>query len=292
VEQPYITPEQWTEELVSAGFQRPDALALDAAAPYQNSAGIIAAKNSIAIQSSKVTVICHDPESPLVADMRGLLESNGVAVDVRLFGEDLDPHQDVISLLDLEELTADKFSENTFKCFITFFRNHKARILWVLPACQVRCQDPKAAMMLGLARTARSEFSVKLLTVEVDNISPPLFPTEAVVKLLLDGTEPGVVPTNMSLDYEYAIVGGEILVPRFHWQTVSDAAARHREQHKTESISSQSIHIGKAGLLHTMKWSECRIKSAPEGHVLVETKAVGLNFRVSIVALFQWDLSF
>jgi hypothetical protein len=69
-----------------------------------------------------------------------------------------------------------------------------------------------------------------------------------------------------------------------HWQTVSEAGTQHRPQEDTEISTLKCIQMGTPGLLRTMTWREDRILDLAEGDVLIETKAVGLNFRVSILA--------
>ncbi|KAI1562587.1 Polyketide synthase modules protein, partial [Pyrenophora tritici-repentis] len=46
VDQPFISPERWTKELLDAGFPKPEAIILDDDAPYQLNAGIVVARES------------------------------------------------------------------------------------------------------------------------------------------------------------------------------------------------------------------------------------------------------
>ena len=278
-EQPYISPERWTKELVAAGFQAPEAIVLDYVAPYQCSAGIIASRESRATKPSRVTLLCHAPDAPYVAEMRLSLKMLNIGTDVCEFGQSL-PAQDVISLLDLQEPTIHGMSEHTFSTLIVNLKSLKANMLWITPASQVNCEDPRAAMILGLARTARNEMSIRLFTVEVDSATPPSTATEAVAKILLRVNTPKIDLEHTNPDYEFAISNGKILVPRLHWETLSDAFKQHKED---VGISTRKqINVKTPGLLHTMYWTEDKIKSPAEGEVLVQTKAAGLNFRVRV----------
>jgi hypothetical protein len=277
-EEPYISPERWTKELIAAGFQAPEAIVLDYIAPYQTSAGIIASRASRATLPSRVTLLCHGPDAPYVTEMRHSLEMLNIGVDIcQLFGQTL-PGQDVISLLDFQEPVVHDFSEQTFSAFISHLKSLEANMLWVIPASQVDCEDPRAAMTLGLARTARNEMSIKLFTIEVDSVTPPSAATEAVAKILLRVKTPEIDLEHTNPDYEFAVSNSEILIPRLHWQTMSDAFM----QHKDESCvaSRKRINVKTPGLLHTMFWTEDKIESPLEGEVLVQAKAAGLNFRV------------
>ncbi|KAI8630110.1 putative polyketide synthase [Xylariaceae sp. FL1651] len=290
-EQPYITPERWTEELVSAGFQEPEAIALDGNSPYHLSAGILASRQSFVARPGRVTLLSHTPEGPLVSEMRHCLESQQISVDTCLFGQPLPEHQDVISLIDLQEPIIHCLSGNTFRILMGYLQALRAHMLWVMQASQVKCEDPGAAMALGLARTARNELSIKFLTVEVDSVTPYPVVAEAAAKILLKAISPYHNAASIGPDYEYVVKQGEILIPRFHWQTVSEAAVRHRRQRDSEDITLKRMEIGTPGLLRSMMWSEDKVSHPAEGEVFIETKAVGLNFRDVLIALGILDNS-
>lgn len=227
---------------------------------------------------TRVTLLCHASDGPYVAEMCHCLEMLDVAVDIRQFGQAL-PAQDVISLLDLQEPMIHGMSEDTFTTLIGHFTSLKTNMLWVTQACQVNCQDPRASMILGLARTARNDLSVKLFTVEVDSITPPSTATEAVAKILFRVNTPDIDLEHKDPDYEFAVSNGEILIPRLHWQTVSDSFTQQKEE--TAKVAARKhLNVKTPGLLHTMCWNEDKIRSPAEGEVLVQTKAAGLNFRV------------
>lgn len=270
-------PERWTKELVTAGFEKPEAIVLDYAVPYQTNAGIIASRASRATKPARVTLLCHTPDGPYVAEMRHALEALDIAVDTCRLGQDL-PANDIISLLDLQEPLIHGMTENTFASLIGSLKSLKGVMLWVTQASQVNCEDPRAAMMLGLARTARNDLLIKLFTVEIDSLTPPFTASEAIAKILLRANSPHVDPQHTNPDYEFAISNGEILVPRLHWQTVSDSFTRHAPG--IEGTARKYIDVETPGLLYTMGWNEAKIESPGHDEVLIQPKAAGLNFRV------------
>ncbi|TGJ79517.1 hypothetical protein E0Z10_g9254 [Xylaria hypoxylon] len=290
-EQPYITPERWTEELVSAGFEEPEAIAFDGQLPYHLSAGILASRKSSIVRPQKVTLLSHTSGGLFVAEMRKYLESQHVAVDTCLFGQPLPTHQDVISLLDIQDPILHRLSEDTYESLLGYLQSFGAKMLWVMPASQVKCEDPRAAMTLGLARTARNELSINLITVEVDSATPSPVVAETVARILFSSTPSCNEFTALGPDYEYAIVKGETLIPRLHWQTVSQAVTRYRTQEDTRVDTLKCLQMGSQGLLRSMKWNEERIADLAEGDVLIESKAVGLNFRDVLIALGVLDNS-
>jgi hypothetical protein len=275
-EEPYISPERWTTELVAAGFQVPDAIVLDYVFPDQLSAGILASHSSRITKPPRVTLLCHTPDAPYVADMRQCLEKLDICIDICQFGQAL-PSQDVVSLLDLQHPLIHGMSEHTFSTLIGLLKSLKANIIWVTPASQVNCEDPRAAMILGLARTARSEMSIKLFTVEVDSVTAPSVATEAIAKILLQVNTPDIHPEHTDPDYEFAVSNGGILIPRLHWQTMSNAFAQDKQEAKV--AVRKKMDIKTPGLLHTMYWREEKTQTPAEGEVLVQAKAAGLNFK-------------
>jgi hypothetical protein len=93
------------------------------------------------------------------------------------------PDQDDISLLDLQEPLIHGKSEETFATLIGYFKSLKANMLWAILASQVNCEDPRASMILGLARAARIEMSIGLFTVEIDSVTTASTATEKVAQI-------------------------------------------------------------------------------------------------------------
>ncbi|KAI1738583.1 putative polyketide synthase [Xylaria scruposa] len=290
-EEPYISPARWTKELVHAGFQTPEALRLDGDAPYHNSAGIIAARGVISKKLCRVTLLCYEPDGPCSTELRQCLETKGVIVDICLFGETLPVNQEVISLLDLQKPTVCNLDSQGYDILMGYLESHKEVMIWAMPASQIDCQDPRAAMTLGLARTARNELSVNLITVEIDRATSTAVTAEKITRIMFRVRARESNSTSLNPDYEYAVADDEILIPRFHWQTMPDAVTHYRKQAGFDDQGLRRIQIDTPGLLRTMSWGEGKIPVPAEGEVLVNTKAVGLNFRDVLIALGVLDNS-
>ncbi|RFU80508.1 polyketide synthase [Trichoderma arundinaceum] len=286
-EEPFISPERWAKELVLAGFNTPDAIVLDDTAPYHNSAGIIASPTLTSNNPSKVSLLSYSIDGPYVTEVRDNLKSQGIAVDICVFGQPL-PSNDVISLLDLQKPLVHEFTETTFKTMVSHLKALNSRLIWATKSSQVACEDPKAAMTLGFARTARSELSVKLFTVEIDNATGPAAAANILSRILLRARIPELDDPSMDPDWEYAVVDGEILVPRLHWKTFSNAFAEKRSE-KKDSV--KQIDVKTPGLLHTMGWAELESQLPGHGEVVVQTRSIGLNFRDVLIALGVLDNS-
>ncbi|CRG87956.1 Lovastatin nonaketide synthase [Talaromyces islandicus] len=280
-DEPYISPERWSKELVAAGFKSPEYV-LDGIHPYHQSAGIMASVDNKTEVPSNVSILCYDPNGPFVEELKSKLESQEIHVTVTIFGQDL-PSHDVISVLDMQQLTTHELTEVSFKNLVDHLQRLKSKMIWLLGSSQVNCKDPNAAMSIGLVRTARNEYSTGIYTMEVDTAASAPTVTQSVLDLLSHIQSPALGIDDMGQDWEYALVNDKMLVPRLHWQTMSNAfenlgVASHEP-------SSKYLTVKTPGLLHTMTWSEEAKKPLREGEVRVQTKAVGLNFRDVLIAL-------
>ncbi|GLA97323.1 type I Iterative Polyketide synthase (PKS) [Aspergillus tubingensis] len=288
LDQPYVSPDRWTQELIAAGFEEPDAVVLDGVVPYHSNAGMIVSTARPRTIPSRVTLLCYTPTGPYVEGLIQLLHDLKICVDICTLGEPLAPTQDVISVLDLQEPTIHGMSETTFKVILGYLQTLKEKMLWVTRASQVKCKDPRASMILGLARTARNELSARLMTVEVDNVTPSSTAADLTIKFFLRGPLSDLAPDSMSPDWEYAIVDGEVLVPRAHWINIPEAFSRLRT---SAPSTRKQLAIETPGLLHILGWTENEIDSLADDEVLVETRAVGLNFRDVLIGLGVLDNS-
>jgi len=218
----------------------------------------------------------------MVADMRAALEDMDIAVDTAQLGDKL-PMNDIISLLDLEEPLLHGLDSDTFARLIETLKSLHKNMLWLTRASQVNCKDPKAAMVLGFSRTVRTDLGINLFTVEMDNTAMMSTSCQNVIKILLRINTPQVNPQHSNPDYEFAISNGNILVPRVHWQTVSEAFKHKCEP--TEGAHRIHLNMKTPGLLHTMYWSAANLESLKDGQIQIQPKAAGLNFRVRIFSL-------
>ncbi|KAJ6441494.1 cytochrome p450 monooxygenase [Purpureocillium lavendulum] len=267
-DEPYISPERWAEEMVKAGFAEPEAIVIDGIVPYQQSAGIIASPVREEVNVTKVGLLSYSADGAYVSEVKSILERHGIAVEVVIFGQSL-PNHDIISLLDLQQTTVHDLTESSFKTLVGHLQSLElgARTVWATRSSQVACTDPRTAMTLGLARTARSELSTKLFTVEVDNKTDRFAAARCLLNILRRTHAPQLDAESMDPDWEYAVIDGQVLVPRMHWQTMGHAF----EQTNAHSDLSSSKHLS--------------------GQVLVRTKAIGLNFRDVLIALGVLDNS-
>ncbi|PYI16550.1 KR-domain-containing protein [Aspergillus violaceofuscus CBS 115571] len=250
LEQPYVSPARWSRELVEAGYQTPYASMLDNIPPYHLSACMIASVANARAEPHQI---------------RDSLQCRGVRVQHLVLGDPPLPGQDVISLVDLEDPAIHAMSEGTFRSTMSMLQTLK---------------NPRDAMILGLARTARNELSIKLYTVEIDHKHASRTTADCITKIFCHVAMTNTIDA-VSADWEYAIVENEIVIPRLHWQTI----AQSFEQYSSPERSlTKHLSIRTPGLLQTMKWVDGRAAQLKGCDVLVQSKAVGLNFRDVLIA--------
>lgn len=75
---------------------------------------------------------------------------------------------------------------------------------------------------------------------------------------------------------EYAFADGRAQVGRYHWISVSKEllAPKHNSYPR-------KLEIGRPGILHTLNWQQQEPVDLKGNFVELETRAVGLNFKVS-----------
>ncbi|KAG9249431.1 polyketide synthase [Emericellopsis atlantica] len=287
-DEPYVSRDRWSKELVAAGFNEPDAFVLDGIAPYHQSAGILASPCLKVAAPTSVTLLCCD-EGPYYHEVKASLVAQGMTVHPHRLGDVL-PRQDIVSILDLQQPILHDFSEQSFHQVLEVVKSLQSKLVWVTRSVQVSCQDPRTAMSLGFARTARNELSINFYTVEIDDKTERQRATDCVAQIFLkvQATEPDA--ESMDPDWEYAICDGETLVPRLHWQTMHDASASNFDDTKLK-IPLKKLGLRAPGLLHTMGWHEGEAPVPSQGQVVVQTKAVGMNFRDVLIALGVLDNS-
>ncbi|KAL8369828.1 hypothetical protein RB595_000258 [Gaeumannomyces hyphopodioides] len=174
-----------------------------------------------------INVLARSTWSPRVSEAAAQLRSRGYEIQWFLPGQLLPTHQTAVSFLDLDEergpflhgMGADDLA--ALKISILSLQGTDGgaapQMLWVTGAAQVRCDDPRWALVLGFARSVRRETGVDLVTLELEAFDAAGW---AAVARLLDGfdarwrdddEDDGVDPES-----EYVFSGGEIQIGRFH----------------------------------------------------------------------------
>jgi hypothetical protein len=229
--------------------------------------------------TKRVTVLCGSKDNSFAQQLETYLATEGLAVKICILGEEPPVGQDIISVLDLERPFFDDVTASDFESFKRLILNiQSAGMLWVTRPSQIGCDDPRCAMALGMARTIRSELAIDFATLEVDEISSTTWATVLQVLRKFHGRnkEGDVDP-----DFEFVLSNGKVHIGRFHPMSVS------KELSTASEGDTKRLEIETFGLLETLHWIQGKSRRLTGDEVEIETRAVGLNFRVSSTKTFM-----
>ena len=271
VDEPFIGPERWQDELAAAGFADVNHVKPDS--EHWTNNVLVARPRHPKTPTKRVTLLCDGTkaEPNLIINE---LEGRGYEIDRCSLGQTPPPGQDVLALLE-EELP---FFENIDSARLSEFKSvlsdlGSAGLLWVTRLSNIGCTDPRYAQVIGLVRTLRSEMAIDIATLETEKI---VSPTGAIALAdVLGKFQTREEDGALSPDYEYAIHNGQTLVNRvFPFSLDRELLVSHASD---EAVVSQS-HPGR---LDTLTWSTNSAPAPKDDEVEVEVYASGLNFRVS-----------
>ena len=266
--EPYVAPQRWEKELKSSGFEGINAVAYDG--QFNNNIIAMPAREP---RTKRLTVLSKRQSEKHVQEVSKVLRDRSYELDYCTLEQKPKPDQDIISLLDIEKpflysATAKEFE--AFKSFVT--RIEGSGVLWVTGAAQIRCHDPNYSLILGMARTIRTELMMDFGTLELEKFDLEGWNATANV---LHEFEYRVRDSDHDPALEYAYSDGKVQVGRYHWISVS------KELLDTKHDSHpRKLEIGRPGILHTLAWKQEEPMELKSDWVEIETRAVGLNFKV------------
>lgn len=278
-DEPYVFADRWDKELRDAGFDGVETFFPDQEAPYQFDAHIIARPASQAKVSKRVTLLVGSKISSKAHEIETLFVQNEYAVNFCYLDQEFPPGDDIISLLDLDGPFLHDISEKNFSSFVQQLSSvRSAGILWVTQAVQVNCTDPRYALIIGMARTIRSELGIAFSTLELDKFEPDRWETVSAVFQKFQRREE-LSQTELDADSEFSFSSGSIKIPRFHWISVPQELSRKSD------TTAKGLWIGKPGLLQSLQWKPHDPVEFSAIDVEIEMRAGGLNFKVAYPAL-------
>jgi acyl transferase domain-containing protein len=273
-DEPCVSQSRWEEELIAAGFQGLDGVVLDSLAPFHLNTIIVATPRQDKTPAKRVTLLCSTETSdpgPLAQE----LEARGYELSRCTIKEVPPPGQDVIALLEREKPFFEGIDLDAFEDFKRFVESlGGSGILWITQPSQTHCSDPRYALVIGLARTIRSEMAIDFATCETEDLDSAVGSNAIadVFRKFHEREDDGV----LSPDFEYAIGGGVTRISRFFPFSLD------KELLVSEPSDEVLLTIGRAGRLDTLTWSREPAIPPPGNEVEVEVYAAGLNFRVSL----------
>ncbi|TVY75062.1 Highly reducing polyketide synthase gloL [Fusarium oxysporum f. sp. cubense] len=288
--EPYVTVDRWDIELKAAGFSGVDTAVHDAEEPFHYCAAIVSTKvedggkQKAAAPRPEVSILTDNPEGFLAEKLISELRNHSISVGVYgLFDTTLPANRDILSLLDLEAPFFENITQDRLEAFQGILQRHQSgHILWLTEPAQVNCEHPRSAQAIGVARSIRAESQIPLYTLEIKP-TEPRFP-ELVCKVL---TKVQRTEDNESLapDKEYIVDGGIVKTGRYQPFLVRKELEETTPTHEAEGDLIKSLHITNPGFLDQLTWINSALPQPGEGGVVIDTKAVGLNFKDVLFAM-------
>jgi hypothetical protein len=279
--EPYLQPAQWDTALRKAGFAGIEASIIDQAPPYQLDAMIIArALQSDVLPRKQLSFLVSDPSvvNEHIRTIQSHFESDGYDVSLSSLQDLPSTSIDVVSLLDIESSTSffQNLSETHFNCLIHLFRqcySRGSKILWLTGPAQIAAQNPHYAMVLGLARTLRLELGSVFATLELDLDDLNILQWNSIVQVWRKLQARGHLAYS-SMDYEYALVNGNVCIPRF---VTSDVDGLLRRTLESAQVTKR-LFITNPGLLNSLQWGlQSRGRPLRDNEVEIEVRSASLN---------------
>ncbi|KAH8659903.1 hypothetical protein BX600DRAFT_399805 [Xylariales sp. PMI_506] len=284
-EAPYLPSEEWHTRLLAAGFNGCESVTFDSERPYNVNANIIS-RPAVNLEFGRdVTLLSGSSQiHPLALQVERQLQERGYRTKHCQLGKGvtLAADEDLISFVDLEQPLLHDPAEEDWKQFIAIIESlQQATVLWLTNPAQINAKDPHAALILGVARTIRSELAMNLATIELEDWKLAGADTAVadVMKRIQQGKDD--MTSVLDQDLEYAWVNGELHVGRFHWYTVPGALKKSAPTPPDTKL----ILVEKRGLLETMHWSGQPLPELADDDVEIQVKAVGINFTDVLIAM-------
>jgi SAM-dependent methyltransferase len=274
IDRPYINVDRWDEELRKAGFAGIEGVVYDDKEPnvLQN---IVARPQREVKEYRHVTLLLGLNQTGGSASLvEGYLLAQGFTVHKRTLYDDLPPYQNIISLIDLERPLLASISPEEFNLLMTLLpKLESAGILWVMRSAQIGCTDPNQALILGLARTIRSEMSITFTTLELDDIHETGCLAVVNVFRKFQDREDSIA---LDVEREYALVKGIVNVSRYHWVYLPEEIA-------ISAPESSSLHLrtGRLGQFSSLQWQVQPAAEIGADEVIVAIDAVAIHLQVS-----------
>ena len=195
----------------------------------------------------RVTLIVPEEDHRLVDEVAASFQRGGISCDRCKFEDDIPKGQDIIWIADFSEPYLYNLTDARFRDFGKFISQFKGSMIWVTPFAQTSCSNPNSAMTIGMTRTLRAEMKKDITVVEIAT-EPATYSTSSnslvkiYQKLNYRAKSKSVDP-----DYEYAIVDGDVKVPRMHWTTGKSERSQSPSSLKTENNGVSKPHDPNGG---------------------------------------------
>ncbi|KAM5436380.1 Mycolipanoate synthase [Microsporum ferrugineum] len=278
LEQPYLSPERWDQELRAAGFTGNETIGYDFDMPNQTAFTILSSLAPTLISRNDITLLADDSPSPWAKELASNLCEQGYNVHWGSLNQAPPANHCIVSLLDLDGPYLHTVSEQRYSALHTYLMEmDNSKMMWVTKTSQLTCGDPRFELIFGLARTLRQEMALDISTFETD-----IFDSVALNALIdvLTKVEKSRAFSENVLEYEFSFRCGTIYTGRCHW-------ASPQSQMPIEPLKEQprKLEIGSLGSVDTLRWAPFDAEELTGTDVEIDMHYLGLNFRDVMVAM-------
>lgn len=199
--------------------------------------------------ATKISLVVPHGHHPLVDAVETSLQNSGISCDKFKFNDNIPQGQDMIIIVDFGEPYLYNITEDRFRDFADRMSNFKGAMIWVTPNAQISCNNPNSSMTLGMIRTLRAELRKDITVVEIDVQAATFLSSSKSLVKIYQSLNYRAKGTAVDPDYEYAIVDGDIKIPRIHWTTGEEELSEcvgHVTTNENTSQSLQTLNGGSA----------------------------------------------
>jgi hypothetical protein len=267
----YVSAQRWDDELKATGF------CVDSISHDGYFMNTIVARPTPQEKSRRLTILHAESANACTNE---LLEHIGHSYqfDLCTLQGIPKPGQDIVSVLDLQEPFLHNAVEADFQLLKQFLSNvNDARVFWVTKAAQASCRDPNYALVLGFARSMRSELALDFATLELDNFDMGAW--DATIRVLSEYQKRRQLDGDRK-SHEYAIYDGHIHIGRYHWFSISEKLLRAAQPSLLKRLTTTQL-----GSLESLHWKQCEAAELGPLDVKVTVRTVGLNFGDIVTAM-------
>ncbi|KAG8533016.1 Type I Iterative PKS [Bacidia gigantensis] len=244
-------------------------------------------------------ITSSEPSGPSVGPFRSLYESARKAPQISSLASYRGDGQVCIMLSELTSSVLRNPSPEQYAAIKRLLLGNND-VLWVTQGALIESGNPDSNLALGLLRTIREEKGDTML-VHLD-LDPDLSlddpEVEDTIVSILKANFNRRLPPSASIDTEYTLRGGLVMVPRVvedktltSFVTSSSGARMPEDQLFHQDQRPLKAEVKTPGLLDSIQFvdDERAFGYLPDDHVEVEMKAAGLNFRDVMSSLGQID---
>ena len=298
-QKPVLSEQEWHSALLESGFSGLEAAVWDTPGEpeHQGSMMVSMVVGKTTVTKPDVLVIVEENDSKIsLACLLKPLSDLGTSVEITTFAKARPEGRVCIVLSELSGSLLNELSPDQFDTVKRIFIKADG-VLWVVRGAICSPDNPNGNLVLGLARTARSEIgSTTIVTLNLDAQNPLAENAAAEIIFSLFKTHFTLERSCViNLDLEYAERNGVLTIPRIVennalnrviTSSMGKLVPENQPFHQFDRPLRLHVTPGSLDTIHFVD-DERFVGGIPNDCVEIEVKAVGLNFKDVMMGLGQ-----